>query len=288
MFDALISTSVAFDDLVRIVGSLQYEAKGPNKELSAGLYDIHAKVITFELSTHERSPVCNDQEFDFMGDILESHHGYPIAQVHNVASERDERVDRGKTIVAVVRKCVDPRHAAHVDVANPGMLSHSLPDSEREGIDVTIQPSDPTKTEQMRRMITEAKRMILLVRYRSKLAGIINIGAGKEETDSHLQDVSHEIEVLIVAGRGYVHGCSVQRQLFVRPLGFILQAADNADQVVESDRGGDESVEHDMAPDIINHSRVLESSQAGDINGSGTALCARYTRVLGFLYTAMT
>ncbi|KAH9012946.1 hypothetical protein EDB83DRAFT_2321813 [Lactarius deliciosus] len=71
VFDGLISTSVAFDNSVHFAGSLRYETKGPNEDLSAGLYDIHAKVVTFEPGTHERSPVRNNQDFDFMGDIFE-------------------------------------------------------------------------------------------------------------------------------------------------------------------------------------------------------------------------
>ncbi|KAH9061819.1 hypothetical protein EDB83DRAFT_2520255 [Lactarius deliciosus] len=55
----------------RCTASLRYEAKGPNEELSVGLYDIHVKAVTFEPNTHERGPVRNDQEFDFMGDFLE-------------------------------------------------------------------------------------------------------------------------------------------------------------------------------------------------------------------------
>ncbi|KAH9028462.1 hypothetical protein EDB83DRAFT_2319569 [Lactarius deliciosus] len=50
---------------------MQYETKGPDEVLSAGLYDIHAKVVTFEPGTHEHSPLRNDQEFDFMGDIFQ-------------------------------------------------------------------------------------------------------------------------------------------------------------------------------------------------------------------------
>ncbi|KAH9170382.1 hypothetical protein EDB89DRAFT_2072059 [Lactarius sanguifluus] len=71
VFDALISSSVTVDDSDRVIGSLRYEAKGPVEALTAGLYHIHAKVVTFEPNTHAQSPVRGDQEFAFMGDIFE-------------------------------------------------------------------------------------------------------------------------------------------------------------------------------------------------------------------------
>ncbi|KAH9042405.1 hypothetical protein EDB84DRAFT_1436383 [Lactarius hengduanensis] len=70
VFDAVISTSVAVDDSARFVGSLRYEAKGPDEDFAAGLYEIHAKIVTFVPNTHERSPGRDDQDFTFMGEHL--------------------------------------------------------------------------------------------------------------------------------------------------------------------------------------------------------------------------
>ncbi|KAH9046021.1 hypothetical protein EDB84DRAFT_1435790 [Lactarius hengduanensis] len=71
VFDVLVSSSVSINETDQIIGSLWYEPKDANEILTEGLYDIHAKVVTFQSNTHERSPIHADKDFAFMGDLLE-------------------------------------------------------------------------------------------------------------------------------------------------------------------------------------------------------------------------
>ncbi|KAI9435943.1 hypothetical protein H4582DRAFT_2079079 [Lactarius indigo] len=71
-FDATIFCSVALDNNSReVVGSLRYEVKKSNEIVSSGLYDIDAKVVAYEPSIHEQNSVRAEEEFVFMGDLLE-------------------------------------------------------------------------------------------------------------------------------------------------------------------------------------------------------------------------
>ncbi|KAH9032991.1 hypothetical protein EDB85DRAFT_1890430 [Lactarius pseudohatsudake] len=50
--------------------SLSYKMKNERDLIRVGIYDIHAKVVSFKPGTHDGSPVLRDTQFYLMGDIL--------------------------------------------------------------------------------------------------------------------------------------------------------------------------------------------------------------------------
>ncbi|KAH9064515.1 hypothetical protein EDB87DRAFT_1680419 [Lactarius vividus] len=71
VFDAVIYRSVEVDSSKAVIGSVRYEMRKTDEMLTAGIYLNDMQVVAYERGTHQQSPVREDQDFSFMGDLLE-------------------------------------------------------------------------------------------------------------------------------------------------------------------------------------------------------------------------